>query len=111
MSFADRRRSSGAFIEGRKLSIHSGESFRSHGGELVNGGGGGGGVKWKRETYKTQQLKPLSQMSFGFGLCIILSLVSQLLHRKLRCGCIFYYVHFHFLFHFILISLCVVFVC
>lgn len=57
MSFADRRRSSGAFIEGRKLSIHSGESFRSHGGELVNGGGGGGGVKWKRETYKTQQLK------------------------------------------------------
>lgn len=46
-------------------------------------------------------------MSFGFGLCIILSLVSQLLHRKLRCGCIFYYVHFHFLFHFILILLCV----
>ena len=34
MSFADRRRSSGAFLEGRKLSIHSGESFRSHGGEL-----------------------------------------------------------------------------
>jgi len=28
MSFADRRRSSGAFIEGRKLSIHSGESAR-----------------------------------------------------------------------------------
>jgi len=33
MSFADRRRSSGAFIEGRKLSIHSGESFRSHAGK------------------------------------------------------------------------------
>ncbi|KAH8267958.1 hypothetical protein KR026_012346 [Drosophila bipectinata] len=35
MSFADRRRSSGAFIEGRKLSIHSGESFRSHGGHVT----------------------------------------------------------------------------
>ncbi|KAH8373310.1 hypothetical protein KR009_000395 [Drosophila setifemur] len=34
MSFADRRRSSGAFIEGRKLSIHSGESFRSHAGHV-----------------------------------------------------------------------------
>ncbi|XP_016955840.1 adenylate cyclase type 2 isoform X2 [Drosophila biarmipes] len=35
MSFADRRRSSGAFIEGRKLSIHSGESFRSHAGHVT----------------------------------------------------------------------------
>ncbi|EDV97789.1 adenylate cyclase type 2 isoform X2 [Drosophila grimshawi] len=35
MSFADRRRSSGAFIEGRKLSIHSGESFRSHTGHVT----------------------------------------------------------------------------
>ncbi|XP_039963573.1 adenylate cyclase type 2 isoform X1 [Bactrocera neohumeralis] len=35
ISFADRRRSSGAFIDGRKMSIHSGESFRSHSG-LVN---------------------------------------------------------------------------
>lgn len=51
MSFADRRRSSGAFIEGRKLSIHSGESFRSHGGELL------GVENGKRETHKTQQLK------------------------------------------------------
>lgn len=56
MSFADRRRSSGAFIEGRKLSIHSGESFRSHGGKWardlpVKMGNG----KW--EAHKTQQLK------------------------------------------------------
>ncbi|XP_037933392.1 adenylate cyclase type 2 isoform X2 [Teleopsis dalmanni] len=35
MSFADRRRSSGAFIEGRKLSIHNGESFRSHTGHVT----------------------------------------------------------------------------
>ncbi|XP_030371932.1 adenylate cyclase type 2 isoform X2 [Scaptodrosophila lebanonensis] len=35
ISFADRRRSSGAFIEGRKLSIHSGESFRSHAGHVT----------------------------------------------------------------------------
>ncbi|XP_017843837.2 adenylate cyclase type 2 isoform X2 [Drosophila busckii] len=35
MSFADRRRSSGAFVEGRKMSIHSGESFRSHAGHVT----------------------------------------------------------------------------
>ncbi|XP_020716800.1 adenylate cyclase type 2 isoform X2 [Ceratitis capitata] len=35
ISFADRRRSSGAFMEGRKLSIHSGESFRSHVGHVT----------------------------------------------------------------------------
>ncbi|XP_017466015.1 PREDICTED: adenylate cyclase type 2 isoform X2 [Rhagoletis zephyria] len=34
ISFADRRRSSGAFMDGRKLSIHSGESFRSHAGHV-----------------------------------------------------------------------------
>nr|XP_036216570.1 adenylate cyclase type 2 isoform X1 [Bactrocera oleae] len=34
ISFADRRRSSGAFTDGRKLSIHSGESFRSHSGNF-----------------------------------------------------------------------------
>lgn len=34
ISFADRRRSSGAFADGRKLSIHSGESFRSHSGHV-----------------------------------------------------------------------------
>ncbi|XP_054736031.1 adenylate cyclase type 2 isoform X1 [Anastrepha obliqua] len=35
ISFADRRRSSGAFSESRKLSIHSGESFRSHVGHVT----------------------------------------------------------------------------
>lgn len=50
MSFADRRRSSGAFIEGRKLSIHSGESFRSHGGELVKGG-------WEKKMVKGKPIK------------------------------------------------------
>ncbi|XP_065361182.1 adenylate cyclase type 2 isoform X2 [Calliphora vicina] len=34
MSFADRRRSSGAFME-RKMSIHTNESFRSHGGHVT----------------------------------------------------------------------------
>ena len=33
ISFADRRRSSGAFME-RKMSIHTNESFRSHAGNL-----------------------------------------------------------------------------
>ncbi|XP_067644332.1 adenylate cyclase type 2 isoform X2 [Eurosta solidaginis] len=35
ISFADRRRSSGAFTDARKLSIHSGESFRSHAGHVT----------------------------------------------------------------------------
>lgn len=55
MSFADRRRSSGAFIEGRKLSIHSGESFRSHAGELQRERAVK--VTVPRQDHKAQQLK------------------------------------------------------
>jgi len=78
MSFADRRRSSGAFIEGRKLSIHSGESFRSHAGKLPTP------TFHRPPPRKTQQLK--ITFTNELRLCIILSLAGQLLHHKFIAG-------------------------